>query len=85
MPAISMFFGIVIYMYYDEHLPPHFHAKYQGYEALFDFEGEIIDGSLQPRQKKLVSAWALIHQEDLEADWELARTGRKPFRIEPLK
>lgn len=33
MPAISMFYGIVIYMYYQDHMPQHFHARCQGAEA----------------------------------------------------
>lgn len=44
MPRISIFFGIVIYMYYDDHLPPHFHALYGGSEAVFDLEGNLIKG-----------------------------------------
>jgi hypothetical protein len=46
MPRISMFFGIVVYMYYDDHYPPHFHALYESSEAMFDFEGNIIKGFL---------------------------------------
>lgn len=40
MPTISMFYGIVIRMYYDDHNPPHFHAFFGEYEAIFNFEGE---------------------------------------------
>ena len=46
MPVISRFYGIVIAMYFNDHSPPHFHAKYSGYEALFDFEGNGIEGEL---------------------------------------
>ena len=56
MPTISMFFGIVIQMYYDEHNPPHIHAQYSGHKASFDFSGNIIGGSLPARQRKFVDA-----------------------------
>ena len=59
MPSISMFFGIIIYMYYDDHNPPHFHARYQRYKAAFDFEGDMIAGELPLKQRKLVTAWAV--------------------------
>lgn len=55
-----MFFGILIRMYYDDHNPPHFHASYQGSHAIFDMEGNILDGDFPDRQKKLVSAWAVL-------------------------
>lgn len=55
-----MFFGILIRMYYDDHNPPHFHASYQGSHAIFDMEGNILDGDFPDRQKKLVSAWEYV-------------------------
>ena len=54
MPRISVFFGIVIYMYYDEHVPPHFHAMYEGSEAMFDFNGDLLKGAMAPRAVKLI-------------------------------
>lgn len=84
MPAISMFYGIVIYLYYQDHMPPHFHARYQNHEASFTFDGEILDGVFPPKQRKLVAAWAVINADDLEANWELARAKQELFRIKPL-
>lgn len=84
MPAISMFYGIVIYMYYRDHMPPHFHARYQGQEAVFSFEGDLMEGELPARQKKLIAAWAVLNSEDLEANWELARNKQELFKIRPL-
>jgi hypothetical protein len=54
MPRISMFLGIVIYMYYAEHLPPHFHAMYEGSEAVFDLNGTVLRGAMAQRATKLV-------------------------------
>lgn len=68
MPSISMFLGIVIRMFYDEHNPPHFHASYQGSNATFRLDGTPLEGVLPKKQEKLVSAWALLHEEELEAN-----------------
>ncbi|MBM6676715.1 DUF4160 domain-containing protein [Olsenella uli] len=84
MPAISMFYGIVIYLYYQDHMPPHFHARYQGEEACFTFDGELLEGDFPNKQSKLVAAWAVLNSEELEADWELARNKQELFRIKPL-
>lgn len=88
MPTISMFFGIIIRMYYPpkEHEPAHFHAYYNDFHAKFSIEeGELLDGSLPKRQMKLVSAWAEIHKEDLLGDWSLAMNQEELFKIEPLR
>ena len=66
MPLISLFFGIKIYIYYDDHDPPHFHADYQGKKAVFDFRGNIINGNLGSRTAtKLVREWVDLHAEEL--------------------
>ena len=89
MAAISMFYGLIIYLYqFDNirHHIPHIHVKYQGDWAVFSIsEGEIIEGALKSDKVKLVQAWILIHKEDLLADLELAKTGQPLFKIEPLK
>ncbi len=84
MPTISMFYGILVKMYYDDHNPPHFHAFYNNYVAIYDFEGELINGKMPPKQSKLISAWAIIHKEDLKANWSLAKNSEKLFLINPL-
>ena len=85
MPSISMFFGIIIYMYFDDHKPPHFHAKYQDYEAVFDFDGELLEGAMPGKQLKLISAWAVLHSQELAANWTLAKDRQPLYRIEPLR
>lgn len=72
-------------MYYDEHNPPHFHASYQGIQATFDMDGNILDGDFPDRQRKLVAAWAVLHKDELLANWELAREDQSLFRIDPLR
>ena len=88
MPVLSMFYGIIVSMYFEKdgkHSEPHFHAKYGEYKAEVDFNGQIIAGKLAVKQAAYVKAWAYIHQEELRVNWELAVQNEKPFRIEPLK
>ncbi|MDY0122967.1 DUF4160 domain-containing protein [Sulfurimonas sp.] len=88
MPTISMFYGIIIRMYCapNEHNPPHIHAYYNEHKAIIDLNScELTDGSLPNKQRKLVEAWTVLHQEELLADWNLAQNGELPYKIEPLK
>jgi hypothetical protein len=88
MPTLSMFFGIIIRMYFapKEHNPPHIHAYYQNFKAVINILNcDILNGELPPKQVRLVVAWIEIHKEELIADWELCQNGDRPFAIEPLK
>lgn len=86
MPIISVFFGIIIRMFYKEHNPPHIHVEFQGKKALLDFRGNILRGDLQSRTAlKLVREWIDLRYEELVDDWELARQGKEINKIEPLK
>jgi len=86
MPEISRFFGIIIRMFFDEHEPPHFHAEYQGRKAVFDFNGNILRGSLKSRTAtRLVREWVDLRLAELEEDWNLARAGKEVNKIEPLE
>lgn len=86
MPEISRFYGIVIAMYHQEHNPPHFHARYGGDKAAVEISSlKVLEGKLPPRALGLAVEWASQHQDELTRDWELARSGRPPQRIEPLE
>ena len=86
MPTISMFYGIIIRMYNNgEHNPPHFHALYQGKEAVFDMEGNLKEGEMPGKQTRLIAAWTEIHKDELLANWELAIHEEPLFRIDPLR
>jgi hypothetical protein len=89
MPVISMFYGIIVSMYFvdnKQHKMPHIHVKYQDNEAVISIpDGEILEGSLPPSKIRLVMAWVEIHREELMADWELAVSGQQPYKIEPLR
>lgn len=86
MPLISMFYGIILRMYNNgEHNPPHFHAYYNEYEALFSLDGEILKGDMPKKQTRLIQAWVELHVDELRANWTLAISEEPLFRIDPLK
>ena len=86
MPLISEFFGIAIYMYYEDHNPPHFHAVYGDYMALIDIiNGNVYKGYLPSKQVKLVLAWCEIHRDELLANWEISKNSGKMMIIDSLK
>lgn len=89
MPVISMFYGVIVMMYYfdnRQHQSPHVHVRYSGEEAVVSIpDGNVIEGSIRANKLKLVQAWIEIHQENLMANWELAVNGQQVFKIEPLK
>ena len=85
MPVISMFFGIRVTMYYDDHNPPHFHAEYNNQRILVDIlKGRVMRGAFPSRQLKFVMAWTEIHRDELMQNWELARMGEPLVSIDPL-
>jgi hypothetical protein len=86
VPAISRFFGIVILLYYNDHAPPHFHARYGEYRAQMTIETlEIIDGELPRRALMLVLEWASLHRAELRQNWQNARAGLPLIEIAPLE
>jgi len=89
MPVISMFYGLIVSMYYldtKQHKLPHIHVRYGEMEAVYKIpDGTVLEGSLPSNKDKLVQAWVEIHKENLMADWQLAISGNKLFTIEPLK
>lgn len=86
MPEVSRFFGIIIALYYNDHSPPHFHAKYGGQEASIHIEtGKILDGSLGKRALRLIEEWRALHERELMDDWNLARARDPLNKIKPLE
>ena len=85
MPEISRFLGIVIAMYYNDHAPPHFHAKYGDHEITVRIADGSVEGRFPQRALNLVLEWYNLHKDELVEDWNLARD-RKPLRrIDPLE
>lgn len=86
MPEISRFFGIIIFMYFDEHNPPHFHVKYNDERAVISInELKLMEGYLQRRAMALVLEWANEHREELVANWNNMQTTGEYAKIAPLK
>lgn len=89
MPVISMFYGIIVQMFFfdtDKHKKPHIHVRYGEFKASIDIEtADILAGDFPKKQLRLVQAWIEIHRDELMADWSLAVEGEEIFKIEPLK
>ena len=88
MPEIARFYGIIVRMYTEPDAPhhrPHFHAHYQDAVAVYSIDSiESIAGSLPRRQRRLVEAWAELHQAELLTNWDRLQMGQRPLRIAPL-
>lgn len=85
MPCVSEFYGIVIYLYYNDHNPPHFHAEHAGNEAVIGIETlGILMGELPRRASAMVLEWASLHRDELREDWDRARQGLPLLPIPPL-
>jgi hypothetical protein len=86
VPEISRFFGIVITMYFNDHPPPHFHARYGGRKATIDIESlTVLFGDLPPRVRGLVTEWGVQHQSELRDNWQRVERNEAPHPIEPLE
>lgn len=88
MPALSMFFGIIVRMQSErggKHHKPHIHAIYNDYEIVVALDGEILEGILPGKQLKLLEAWMAIHEEELKANWRMLSEGEGFFKIDPLR
>jgi hypothetical protein len=86
MPTISMFYGILIQMFWGDHAPPHFHALYAEHEVLIDIQTlNIIRGSMPRRALTLVLEWAFQHRAELLEDWRLCEQNQPPKKISPLE
>jgi len=85
MPVIARFLGIVISMYHREHGVAHFHATYREYWVSVEVESGEVHGTFPQRALRHVLEWAALHREELLADWQLARDGKRVNRIAPLE
>jgi len=86
VPEICRFYGIVIFMYQNDHEPGHFHARYAGRTAVFSVGPvEMIRGSIAARAERLVIEWATTHERDLQINWRLARDLKELNKIAPLE
>lgn len=85
MPELSRFLGIVIYMYYRDHAPAHFHAEYGEFEITLDIESGVVTGKFPRRALNLVLEWYTLHKDELAENWLLARQKLPLNPISPLE
>jgi hypothetical protein len=84
MPEVSRFYGIIITINFDDHQPPHFHARYGEHRAAIGFDGSVLAGRLPARAILMVRLWTGQHRDELVADWERAKTLQPLVPIAPL-
>jgi hypothetical protein len=85
MPELCRFLGIVIFMNFNDHNPPHFHAKYGDFEIIVEINSGIVEGKFPKRAISLVMEWYEIHKIELLQNWELIRTTGDFYKIQPLE
>lgn len=86
MPLLSEFAGIKIYIYWNDHMPPHFHAEYNDAKILVDINSAAVLKGVFPANKlKLILAWTELHRDDLIDRWNKARDNQMPEKIKPLE
>jgi len=85
MPVVSRFLGIIIAMYWEDHAPPHFHAKYAEYEITVNIRTGVVEGKFPKRALRHVLEWYEIHREELIENWKLCQNDEPPKSIEPLE
>lgn len=83
--VISLFCGMIVTMDYKEGMPVHVCVHYQDEKALMDLSGNVLEGHIPDKQKILADGWIALHDEDLLANWTLAKSGEKPFELAPLQ
>lgn len=85
MPTISSFYGILILMHWNDHAPPHFHARYGEHRAVIEIRTlKVLEGRMPRRALALVLEWAQQHRDELMEDWELCQRRQAPRKIRPL-
>lgn len=85
MPIVSRFLGIIIAMYWEDHAPPHFHAKYGNYEITVNILTGVVDGKFPKRALRHILEWYDLHKEELMENWELCQTNQALKPIAPLE
>ena len=88
MPLISQFYGILIYLYKEiggHHNQPHIHIKYNEYEMSMTLEGKILNGDIPNKQKKIVEAWRIVHEDELKAAWYAYNNDGEIVKIKGLE
>lgn len=84
MPEICRFYGIIIYMFYNDHNPPHFHVEYQDFDAIIEIESGVVKGKIPRRALKLIFEWMDLHKDELLENWKKIEERKALQKINPL-
>jgi len=84
MPEICRFYGIIIFINYNDHEPPHFHARYDDQEVIMEIKSGIVKGQMSKRALRMLFEWSEMHQEELLENWQLAGERKQLKRLSPL-
>ena len=84
MPTIARFYGITVFMNYNDHLPPHFHARYQDYEITMTIENGLVEGKMPRRALQMIFVWSAKHKDELMDNWIRARSHESLLDIPPF-
>ncbi|RME63300.1 MAG: DUF4160 domain-containing protein [Nitrospirae bacterium] len=85
MPIISSFYGIIIYMFWRDHNPPHFHARYGEYEIIVEIETGRVEGTFPKRALQMIQEWRQLHKPELLENWTNAVQNKPIKKIKPLE
>ncbi|MBF0191712.1 MAG: DUF4160 domain-containing protein [Magnetococcales bacterium] len=85
MPVISRFLGIIIVMYWNDHAPPHFHARYGDYEITVTIPDGVVEGCFPRRALNLVLEWMQLHRDELMQNWQRCQEHAPLTPIDPLE
>ena len=85
MPQICDFYGILIWLNYNDHMPPHFHAWYGEYRVIVNIQDGIVKGEMPGRALRMILEWLDLHREELMINWDKAQRGEPLDKIESLK
>ncbi len=84
MPTISRFYGIIVFMNYNDHMPPHFHARYQDFEVTVAIETGVTEGKMPRRALQMIFEWSASYKDELLNNWTLARNHQPLLEIPPF-
>ncbi len=85
MPLLSRFLGITVFMNYNDHPPPHFHATYGEFEVSVELDSGIVQGRFPRRALKALMEWYELHRDELQVNWELAEQHQPLIHVPPLE
>lgn len=84
MPQISDFYGILIWINYNDHMPPHFHAWYGEYKMIVNIKDGVVKGEMPGRALRMILEWLDLHRDELMDNWNRAQQGAPLLKIAPL-